>query len=36
VSKNEHGPLSEGGQGEHAIVVGTQMGFTCDDPTAVP
>jgi len=33
VSKDEHDPLSEGGQGEHAIVVGTQMGFTCDDPT---
>jgi hypothetical protein len=32
VSK-EHDPLSQGGQGEHAIVVGAMMGFTCDDPT---
>jgi hypothetical protein len=27
VSKQQHAPLSEGGQGVHAIAVGTQMGL---------
>ena len=27
VSKEDHGPLSEGGQGAHAIAVGGQMGL---------
>jgi hypothetical protein len=33
VSKEDHAPLSEGGQGVHAIVVGAQMNLEpCDGP----
>jgi hypothetical protein len=33
VSKDDHGDLSEGGQGTHAVVVGAQMGLPeCDGP----
>jgi hypothetical protein len=33
VSKEDHAPLSEGGQGDHANTVGEQMGLEeCDGP----
>jgi hypothetical protein len=33
VSKEDHAPLSEGGQGDHANAVGEQMGLEeCDGP----
>jgi len=33
VSKDQHGALSDGGQGTHAIMVGAQMGLPpCDGP----
>ena len=36
VSKEDHGALSEGGQGEHAIAVGEPLGLECEDAPAVP
>jgi hypothetical protein len=35
VSK-EHAPLSEGGQGEHAVDVGGNIGLTCEVAQPVP
>lgn len=36
VSKEDHGPLSEGGQGEHAIAVGEPLGLECEDAPELP